>query len=66
LVKRTKIGKNIQNDQQISQMAAKYTKCTQNLPNDHTTYQHLSLQDHPKFTQIGIFGLKIFHLANPG
>jgi hypothetical protein len=26
-------------------------------------YQHLSLQDPPKFTQIGIFGLKTCHLA---
>jgi hypothetical protein len=26
-------------------------------------YQHLSLQDTPKFTQIGIFGFKIYHLA---
>jgi hypothetical protein len=26
-------------------------------------YQHLSLQDPPKFTQIEIFGLKIYHLA---
>jgi hypothetical protein len=27
------------------------------------TYQHLPLPDPPKFTQIGIFGLKINHLA---
>jgi hypothetical protein len=26
-------------------------------------YQHLPFQDPAKFTQIGIFGLKIFHLA---
>jgi hypothetical protein len=26
-------------------------------------YQHLPLQDPPKLTQIGIFGLKICHLA---
>jgi hypothetical protein len=26
-------------------------------------YQHLPSQDRPKFTQIGIFGLKINHLA---
>jgi hypothetical protein len=25
--------------------------------------KHLPLQDHPKFTQIRIFGLKIYHLA---
>jgi hypothetical protein len=27
------------------------------------TYVHLPLQDFPKITQIGIFGLKIYHLA---
>jgi hypothetical protein len=26
-------------------------------------YQHLSLQGTPKFSQIGILGLKIYHLA---
>jgi hypothetical protein len=26
-------------------------------------YQHLPVQDPPKFTLIGIFGLKIYHLA---
>jgi hypothetical protein len=26
-------------------------------------YQHLPLQDHPKFPQIGIFDMKIYHLA---
>jgi hypothetical protein len=26
-------------------------------------YQHLSLQDTPKFAQIGIFGLEIYYLA---
>jgi hypothetical protein len=29
----------------------------------HKNYQHLSLQDTPKVSQIGIFGLKIYHLA---
>jgi hypothetical protein len=38
-----------------------------NRPDGHKIYQHLSLKDTPKFTQIGIFGLKIFHLcSNPG
>jgi hypothetical protein len=45
----------------------KYTKWQQSLPNGHQIgrpyghkiYQHLRLQDPPKFTQIGIFGLKI-------
>jgi hypothetical protein len=26
-------------------------------------YQHILLQNPPEFTQIGIFGLKIYHLA---
>jgi hypothetical protein len=29
----------------------------------HKIYQHLPLQDPPKFTQIWIFGLKANHLA---
>jgi hypothetical protein len=33
-------------------------------PNGNVLYQHLRLQDPPKFTQIGIFGLKMCHLAN--
>jgi hypothetical protein len=52
-------------------MSIKYTKWTQNIPNDRKidqmaidyVYQHLPLQDPPKFTQIDIFGLKIWHLA---
>jgi hypothetical protein len=28
-------------------------------------YQHLLLQDPPKFTPVGIFGLKMCHLATP-
>jgi hypothetical protein len=44
-------------------MATKYTKWQQNIPNNHKIYKHLPLQDPPKFTQIGIFSLKIGHLA---
>jgi hypothetical protein len=32
-------------------------------PNGHRIYEHLALQDPPKFTQIGIVGSKIYHLA---
>jgi hypothetical protein len=32
-------------------------------PNGHKIYQHLALQDPTKVTQIGIFGLKICHVA---
>jgi hypothetical protein len=49
----------------------KYTKLPQTTQNDHTIcsngrkiYQHLALLDPPKFTQIEIFGLKIYHLAS--
>jgi hypothetical protein len=51
-----------------------YTKLQQNIPNGHKLYQmatkytnkkdqHLPLQDPTKFTQIGIFGLKMCHMA---
>jgi hypothetical protein len=33
------------------------------LPNGQKIYQHLPLQHHPKFTQIGNFGLKTYQLA---
>jgi hypothetical protein len=38
-------------------MAIKLTKCHRNI------YQHLPLHGPPKFIQIAIFGLKIYHLA---
>jgi hypothetical protein len=45
------------------QIIINYTKLTQNIPNGHIIYQHLPLQEPHKFTKIGIFGLKICHLA---
>jgi hypothetical protein len=48
----TKWSQNIPNGCKIDQMAK---KCIY--------HQHLPLQDSPKFTQIGISGLKIYHLA---
>jgi hypothetical protein len=33
------------------------------MPDRHKIYQHLPSQHPPKFTQIGIFGLKTNHLA---
>jgi hypothetical protein len=56
------------------QNGSKYTKMTTKVPNGykrynltkkhwHKKFQHLPIQDLPKFTQIGIFGLKIYHLA---
>jgi hypothetical protein len=49
-------------------MTTKYTKWPYTLPNENKMdglkiYPNISLQDTPKFTQIDIFGLKIFHLA---
>jgi hypothetical protein len=47
-----------------------YTQNINNIPsgrkiglNGHKMYQRFPLQDPPKFTQIGIFGLKTNHLA---
>jgi hypothetical protein len=54
---------NIPKWEKLQQVTFKYTKWPQNIPNGHKIYQHLSLQDPPKFTQIGILGLKICHLA---
>jgi hypothetical protein len=47
----------------IHQSTIKYTKWPKNRPNGHKIYQHLPMQDTPKFTQNVIFGLKIYHLA---
>jgi hypothetical protein len=33
------------------------------MPNGRKIQQHLPLQDPPKFTQTGVFGLKMSHLA---
>jgi hypothetical protein len=44
-------------------MVGKYTKWSENIPNGHKIYRHFQLQDPPKLTQIGIFGLKMNHLA---
>jgi hypothetical protein len=41
----------------------KYTNWLENGPNGRKICQHLSLQYPPKFTQIGIFCLKKYHLA---
>jgi hypothetical protein len=58
-----KRGKNIPIDHKIYQIAVKYTNWPQSRPNGQKIYQHLPLQDPPKFTLSGIFGLKIYHLA---
>jgi hypothetical protein len=52
-------GKNIPNNQEIYQMSIIYGKWMYGLK----IYQHVPLKDPPKFTQIWIFCLKIYHLA---
>jgi hypothetical protein len=53
----TKWPQNIPNGHKI------YNKWMSNRPNGHKICQHVPLQVPPKFTQIRIFGLKIYHLA---
>jgi hypothetical protein len=45
------------------QMVIKYTKWPKYISISHYIYQHFLFQGPTKFTQIGIFGLDIFHLA---
>jgi hypothetical protein len=52
-----------QNTGKKYQMTTKYTKRPHNRPNGHTIYPLHLLQVPPKFTHIGIFSLKICHLA---
>jgi hypothetical protein len=51
------------NDPKMYQMAIDFTNRIKNIPNGHKTYQHLPLQDPPKFTPNGMFGFKLNHLA---
>jgi hypothetical protein len=53
----------IPNGHKIHQMVIKYTKCPLIIPNGHKMYHHFPIYGPLKFTQIGIFGLKINHLA---
>jgi hypothetical protein len=54
---------NIPNYHKLYLTVITYTKWPYNIPNGHIIYQHYPFQGPPKFTQIGIFGLKINHLA---
>jgi hypothetical protein len=40
-----------------------YTKWPHNTTIGHKIYQYFSFQGPPKYTLIGIFGMKIYHLA---
>jgi hypothetical protein len=61
--KHIKNGKNIPNYRKLNQMAIHCSKFPKNIPNGHKIYQHVPFQGPPKFTQIGIFGMKTNHLA---
>jgi hypothetical protein len=63
VVQHTKSGKNIPKGHKIYLMVTKYTEWTLNRPNKHKIYKHCPLQDLQKFTQTGIFVLKMYHLA---
>jgi hypothetical protein len=52
----TKTGKHVPNVQKI-------TKWPLNIPNGHRIYNKFRFQGTPKYTQSGIFGMKICHLA---
>jgi hypothetical protein len=59
----TKRPQTIPNGHKLYQTAINYPKWPYNNPNGHEIYQHYHFQEPPKFTQIGILGLKINHLA---
>jgi hypothetical protein len=61
LVQHTKMGENIPNNPKMYQI----DKTIPNRPNGYIIYQHLPFQDPPKFTQIGIFGSKIYAIWQP-
>jgi hypothetical protein len=44
-------------------MGIKMTNLLKNISNNHKIYVQFPFLGHPKFTQIRIFGLKIYHLA---
>jgi hypothetical protein len=61
--KKYQSGKNIPNYHELYQVSIKYNKKLKNGPSVQKINQHLPVQDHTKFTQIWIFGLKTNHLA---
>jgi hypothetical protein len=64
LVHDTKSGTNVPNEHKMYQMVIKYTKYPYvNIPNGHKIFQLFPIWGPRKFTQIGILGLKINHLA---
>jgi hypothetical protein len=55
--------KNVPNEQKIYQMVTEYPLSPLNTTDGHKIQQHFPIYGTPKFTEIGIFGLKINHLA---
>jgi hypothetical protein len=55
-----KRGENVPNDHKMYQEALKFILLPQSKQIAHKKYRHLPLQDLLKFTQIGIFGFKIW------
>jgi hypothetical protein len=44
-------------------MASKFIQWPQNIPNGHKTFQQFPFCGPPKYTQISIFVMKMYHLA---
>jgi hypothetical protein len=64
LAQNTKTGGNVLDWHYIIKWPLKYTYVmAKYIPNFRGIYQPFQFQDPPKFTQIGISGLKICHLA---
>jgi hypothetical protein len=63
LLQHTKTGKTIPNYHKLYHMAINYIKLMSNRPNGQSIYQYFPFQNSPKFTQIGILGLKTYYLA---
>jgi hypothetical protein len=63
LVNDTKGGKNVPNELRIYYMVIAHPKLPKNIPNVHKIYQHFPIEGPQKFIHIGIFCLKISHLA---
>jgi hypothetical protein len=63
LVQAYQNGKNIPSDHKLYQTTINYAKWPLHITNDHKIYKRFPFQGPPKFTQIGIFGLKRNHLA---
>jgi hypothetical protein len=61
--KYTKTGKNLPNDQKLCQTAIHYARRPLIIPNGRKIYQHFPFQALRIYTQVGIFGPQINHLA---